>query len=83
MDGMCIYIYRVVRNFCKKIFLRENIIVNITAYSVNIFIDTFLIGEIKNMKILFSRNLVSQKFRTIRSCVLLCFLCRGVLKVLL
>ena len=62
MDGMCIYIYHVVQYFRKKFFLRENIIVKITAYSVNIFIDTFLIREIKNMKILFSRNLVPQKF---------------------
>ena len=41
------------QDFHEKICLRENIIVNITAYSVIIFFDTCLIHEIKNRKILF------------------------------
>ena len=45
---------RIFYEFHDKIFLRENIIVNITVYSVNIFFDTCLIREIKNMKIIFT-----------------------------
>ena len=52
--------------FREKIFLRENIIVNITAYGV-IF---FEICVIQNMKILyfeaFHGNLVPRKFQTIQ-----------------
>ena len=50
--------------FCKKIFLRETIIVNITAHRVIIF-DIFLIREIKMQKSYFEAfhgNLVPQKF---------------------
>ena len=45
----------VIQNFHKfreKIYLHENV-VNITAYSVITFFDTFLIREIKYVKILF------------------------------
>ena len=60
-EVMCDYYIWIVRNFCgtkfhefrEKICLCENIIVNITAYSVMILIDTFLIRKIKNAKILF------------------------------
>ena len=50
-----------------KICVHENMIVNITAYSV-IYFDAFLIHEIKMQKSCFEafcRNLVPQKFQTI------------------
>ena len=45
-----IFVAQNFHKFCKKICLRENIIMNITAYSVIVFLDTCLICEIKMQK---------------------------------
>ena len=54
-----IFVAQNFHEFHEQIFLCESVIMNITAYSVIIFFDTFLIRETKNAKILFSQKLIS------------------------